>query len=232
MGVDIPGRRPCRAIRWYCSVGSIFNRRHVPALVQAFALIARTLPACGSNWSAATARIRDRTSAHWPSRPASRTASASMIFSPDADLTRLYQRASVFAFLSEYGRLWPDADRGAGVGCRACRARHAGRTLKLYGDAAIRVASPDATLVADALQSALDEAGAARRAVMTAAPAVLARYDWKVTARPHAGRAREGGTARARLAIIIVSFNASEDLANALRSLSEARPSPPTKWSW
>ena len=53
---------------------------------------------------------------------------------------------------------------------------------EIYGDAAIRVASPDVSLVASALQAALDDQGAQRTAALAAAPKILSRYRWADTA--------------------------------------------------
>jgi len=53
---------------------------------------------------------------------------------------------------------------------------------EIYGDAAIRVASPDVSLVASALQAALDDHSARRTAALAAAPEILSRYRWADTA--------------------------------------------------
>jgi glycosyltransferase involved in cell wall biosynthesis len=180
-GVDIPGARPLSRDPLVLFVGSIFNRRHVPVLVQAFALIARDIPGLrlelvGSNRThprqdvgalASSAGVADRVGVH--------------DFLPDVDLTRLYQRASVFAFLSEY----------EGFGLTPLEAMASGAVpvvldtavaREIYGDAAIRVASPDVSLVASALLAALDDRSAQRTAALAAAPGVLSRYRWADTA--------------------------------------------------
>jgi glycosyltransferase involved in cell wall biosynthesis len=53
---------------------------------------------------------------------------------------------------------------------------------EICGDGAIRVASPDASLVASALQAALDDQSAQRTAALAAAPKILSRYRWADTA--------------------------------------------------
>lgn len=180
-GVDV--QPPASAARepLVLYVGSIFNRRHVPTLVQAFARVAESradirLDLVGSNRThphqditrvAASAGVGDRVRIH--------------DYLSDAELSQMYARASAFAFLSEY----------EGFGLTPLEALAAGVVpvvldtpvaREVYGEAAIRVARPDVALVAVALQSALEDSGAARRAVLDAAPAVLAKYDWKVTA--------------------------------------------------
>jgi glycosyltransferase involved in cell wall biosynthesis len=99
----------------------------------------------------------------------------------DAELARLYDRASVFAFLSEY----------EGFGLTPLEALAAGAVpvvldtpvaREVYGAAAIRVAALDVAMVAAALKDALDDIGGARRVVLDARPAVLSRYDWARTA--------------------------------------------------
>jgi glycosyltransferase involved in cell wall biosynthesis len=180
-GVDVHGTPSPARDPLVLFVGSIFNRRHVPVLVQAFARLAakrsgvrlelvgsnRTHPRQDISALAADAGIADRVGIR--------------DYLPDAELTRMYQRASVFAFLSEY----------EGFGLTPLEALACGAvpvTLdtpvarEVYGEAAIRVASPDVTLVAEALQAALDESSPARRAALSAAPAVLAKYDWRATA--------------------------------------------------
>ena len=76
------GADPCRAIRWYCSSGRSSTGVTCRCSCRHSRSSPGTSPACGSNWSAATVRIRGRTSALWPARPASRTASASATCSP------------------------------------------------------------------------------------------------------------------------------------------------------
>ena len=72
--------------------------------------------------------------------------------SPDAELTRLYARASVVRVSLRVRRLRADAARGAGGGCRARRARHCRSHARVYGDAAMsRRRRPDVPLVAAAL---------------------------------------------------------------------------------
>ena len=162
-------------------VGSIFDRRHVPALIDAFAALGARHPAArlvlvGANRThphvdlaglARQAGVADKVSHHdWV---------------PDAELAHLYGRASVFAFLSEYEGfgLTPLEALAAGVPPVVLETPVA---REVYGDAAWRVDSPDPHLVSDALASLLDPGNARRRAILEAAPGVLARYSWHVTA--------------------------------------------------
>ena len=162
-------------------VGSIFDRRHVPELIEGFAGLTGKQPAArltlvGANRTlshadlprlARQAGVADRVTHHdWL---------------PDADLAALYARASVFGFLSEY----------EGFGLTPLEALAAGVpplvldtpvSREVYGEAAWRIDRPDPDLVTDALSALLDPVNARRRAILEAAPGVVARYSWRVTA--------------------------------------------------
>ena len=162
-------------------VGSMFNRRHVPALVRAFADVAADRPdlrleLVGSNRTYPPQDVR---------QIARDTGVGDRVnvrdYVADTELAALYARASVFAFLSEY----------EGFGLTPLEAMAWGAVpvvldtavaREIYGDAAIRVASPDVAQVASALRSALDDRGAQRAAAIAAAPAILSRYRWADTA--------------------------------------------------
>ncbi|HXE80671.1 MAG TPA: glycosyltransferase family 1 protein [Vicinamibacterales bacterium] len=161
-------------------VGTLLNRRHVPALIQAVALASERVPdirliIAGDN----------RT---WPRQDPAAIASALGIgprvhvrsFVDDEELRRLYASASVFVFLSEY----------EGFGLTPLEALAAGAApivldtvvaREVYGRAARYVERPDPTLVADAIVEQLRSASA-REALLAEAPAVLARYRWSDTA--------------------------------------------------
>jgi glycosyltransferase involved in cell wall biosynthesis len=159
-------------------VGSIFNRRHLPALIDGFARLAALrsdvrLEIVGANRthppidlhalvSAAQGRIRIR---EWVD---------------DDELRVLYERSSAFAFLSEYEGfgLTPLEALAAGIPPVVLDTPVAREVL---GDAAIYVAKADGRLVADALGEALGP-GAGRLRVLHAASGVLSRYDWRRTA--------------------------------------------------
>jgi glycosyltransferase involved in cell wall biosynthesis len=157
--------------------GSIFNRRHVPELIRAFAPIARAHP------DAALAIVGDNRS--HPFQDLERTIGHEGLggraiwrrYVSDADLGRLYASSRAFAFLSEY----------EGLGLTPLEALAAGVPSLLLdtavaregcGDAALYIASPNPAAVSPALERLLFDI-AAREALLTAAPGVLSRYDWR-----------------------------------------------------
>jgi glycosyltransferase involved in cell wall biosynthesis len=181
-GVTPPPAVPAAART--CSVlyvGSIFNRRHVPDLVRAFAPIARrdpsvTLDVVGDNRThphqdllGLIAREGLQGRAHWRS------------YVPDEDLYALYRRARTFAFLSEYEGLGltPLEAIGAGVPVVLLDTPVAHESC---GSAALYVGLGDIAATTRALEALLfDEAVRAR--LLDAAPRVLARYSWVEAAR-------------------------------------------------
>jgi glycosyltransferase involved in cell wall biosynthesis len=161
-------------------VGSIFNRRHVPVLIDAFASLARERPdlrleIVGDN----------RT---WPPEDLAAHVRAAGVqtqvrlrdWVSDEELRALYARASAFAFLSSYEGfgLTPLEALAAGVPPVVLDTPVAREVL---GPAAVRVAHPEVAQVAAALVAALDD-GPPRRAVLAAAADVLGRYRWADTA--------------------------------------------------
>jgi glycosyltransferase involved in cell wall biosynthesis len=160
-------------------VGSIFNRRNVPLLLAAFAQMLRTVP------DARLVVVGDNRT--WPHLDLSRIArelgvtdrvSLANYVSED-ELTALYQRASVFAFLSEY----------EGFGLTPLEALAAGVPIvvldtpvarEVYGDAAAFVRA-DAGAVAEALSNLLGSQQA-RAAQLSRAANVLRRYSWDTSA--------------------------------------------------
>jgi len=163
-------------------VGSLFNRRHVPELIEGFARVAATN---------ATLRLmlvgRNRT--HPPQDPEALARAAGIgnrvvvrDWIDDEALADAYARASAFAFLSEY----------EGFGFTPLEALAAGVppvvldtpvAREIYGDAAVRIPSPEPAAIAAALADVLTPDSATRRAVLAAAPGVLARYSWPAAAR-------------------------------------------------
>jgi glycosyltransferase involved in cell wall biosynthesis len=162
-------------------VGSIFNRRHVPDLIRAFAPIARDRPDAsldlvGDNRTfpyediarLITIEGLDR-QVHW------------LRYVADADLRRLYGQARAFAFLSEY----------EGLGLPPLEALAAGIPPVLVDtavaresclDAALYVPAHDIAATTHALESVLFD-DRVRAGILGAAPAALARYDWPRAAR-------------------------------------------------
>jgi glycosyltransferase involved in cell wall biosynthesis len=160
-------------------VGTILNRRHVPALISGFALAARQRPELrleivGVNRSHPRQDLASLVASHEVARQVQLRD-----WVEDAELGALYARASVFAFLSEY----------EGFGLTPLEALASGAVpvvldtpvaREVLAEAAIRVAAPAAEAVSRALLDALDPATQAR--IAAARPAVLARYDWKTAA--------------------------------------------------
>jgi glycosyltransferase involved in cell wall biosynthesis len=157
-------------------VGSIFNRRRVPDLIAAFALVVRDLPDArlvivGDNRSWPPLSLAEIADSHGVA------ANVSMrTYVPDAELAALYTRASVFAFLSEYEGfgLTPLEALAAGVPIVVLDTRVA---REVYGDAARYVQAGDIRATAEALARILRDPASAEP-LMHHAPAVLARYSW------------------------------------------------------
>jgi glycosyltransferase involved in cell wall biosynthesis len=163
-------------------VGSIFARRRVDRLIEAFDMVAERVPAArleivGENRTRSPRQ--DLEALRRRCRHADRINIRSYV---DGDtLQALYQRATLLAFLSEY----------EGFGFTPLEALAAGAVPVLLdtpaaretcGDAA-RYISPAAptTQVADAIADLLtNEPG--RRELLERADRVLARYDWDLTA--------------------------------------------------
>ncbi len=162
-------------------VGTIFNRRHVPVLIHAFFELAGREPALRLEIVGS-----DRT--HPPQNIAALAGGSPFAdrirlraWVPDDELAALYARASAFAFLSEYEGLGltPLEALAAGVPPVVLDTAIAREAL---GDAALFVDRPEPHRVADAIAAVLDMESPARRAVLRAAPAVLARYRWPAAA--------------------------------------------------
>jgi glycosyltransferase involved in cell wall biosynthesis len=157
-------------------VGSVFNRRHVPDLIRAFAPIARRhaearLAIVGDNRSYPREDLPAIVAAE---RLQTQVAIRPYVFEPE--LAELYGRARVFALLSEYeGFGHPPLEAlGSGVPSVLFDTEVA---HEVCGDAAHYVRIGDLAGITSALNSLLfDEAARAR--VLSAGPAVLARYSW------------------------------------------------------
>jgi glycosyltransferase involved in cell wall biosynthesis len=162
-------------------VGSVFNRRHLPDLVRAFAIVARRRP------QASLDLVGDNRT-----HPHENLESAIAIeglegrirwhrYVPDAQLRDLYGRARAFAFLSEY----------EGLGMTPLEALSAGVPPLLLdtpvarescGDAALYVGAGDLSATAAALEQILADEPTRSR-LLAAAPAALAKYSWPRAAR-------------------------------------------------
>jgi glycosyltransferase involved in cell wall biosynthesis len=161
-------------------VGSLFNRRRIPDLIEAFARATMDLP---------DARLvivgDDRT---WPKQDLAATASVHRVanrtafkrYIADEELADLYARASVFAFLSEYEGfgLTPLEALSAGVPPVVADTPVA---REVYGSAAEFVARGDIAGTASAIRRFLMDPDAAAP-ILANAPAVLQRYSWDTSA--------------------------------------------------
>jgi len=157
-------------------VGSIFNRRHVPTLLEAFARLSQRRPdirleIVGANRTHPRVDLHALAAAAVPDRVQVRD------WVDDEELRSLYARASAFAFLSEYEGfgLTPLEALASGIPPVVLDTPVAREVL---ADAALYVATPESTRVAEALDAALGPS-AERDRVLRAAPEVLARYDWR-----------------------------------------------------
>ena len=158
-------------------VGSLFNRRHVPELIDGFARLARRrtdmrLEIVGDNRTVPRINIAGHVRA---------TGLADRIglnaYATDEALASLYGRASAFLYLSEY----------EGFGLTPLEALAAGVPIvvlstpvahEIYGSAAVYADRPDPAVVETALQQAMFDV-AERERVLTAARDVLSRYSWR-----------------------------------------------------
>jgi len=166
---------PDEAIVLY--VGSLFTRRHIPELVEAFGCLARRradvrLEIVGDNRT--TPRV-DVGALVRASGAEDRISLRSYV--ADEALAALYGRARAFVFLSEY----------EGFGLTPLEALAAGVPIvvldtpvarEVYADAALYVPSPDPPLVAAALERVLGDP-AERARILEAARRILPRYSWR-----------------------------------------------------
>jgi glycosyltransferase involved in cell wall biosynthesis len=162
-------------------VGSIFNRRHLPDLIRAFALVARahpeaTLDLVGDNRTYPPLNIEEIIERECRSGQVQWRR-----YVTESELRRLYRHARAFAFLSEY----------EGLGLTPLEALAAGIPSVLLdtpvarescGAAALYVRQGDLEGIARAIERLLFDPPT-RSALLAAAPTVLARYNW-----PEAGR--------------------------------------------
>ena len=181
-GIDRPAARtsPYGELR-VLYVGSIFNRRHVPDLIRAISMVRRARPDLSldivgddrtfprENLDLAIANQRLEGHVRWHR------------YVTDDHLRELYGHARAFAFLSEY----------EGLGMTPLEALAAGVppvvydtavARESYADAALYVPIGDGAGLVRALERALFD-GPTRAAILAAAPATLAKYDWARAAR-------------------------------------------------
>lgn len=157
-------------------VGSIFNRRHLPELIRAVAVVAARnrdvrLEVVGDD---RTFPRQDLAATIEAAGLAGRATMRSYV--PDEVLADLYDRAGVFAFLSDYEGfgLTPLEALAAGIPVVVGDTPVAREVLE---DAASFVSTTDVAAIASALERLLFD-GAARKSALRRAPAVLGRYSW------------------------------------------------------
>ena len=158
-------------------VGSIFNRRRIPELIEGFARLAhrrgdvrleivgdnRTTPPIAVDSLVQATGVADRIRVH--------------PYLTDDELASLYSRAGTFAFLSEYEGfgLPPLEALGAGIPIVVLDTPVA---REIYGEAALYIERADPAFVESALERSLfDEAE--RQRVLSAAQDLLPRYSWR-----------------------------------------------------
>jgi glycosyltransferase involved in cell wall biosynthesis len=161
-------------------VGSLFNRRHVPDLVHAFAHVTRQIP------QARLVIVGDnRTYPREDPREVAASLNVSsrvevLDYAPNAEVEVLYRRASVFVFVSEY----------EGFGLTPLEALAHGVPIvvadtplsrEIYSDAAVTVPIGDAHALGGTILSLLED-DVRRQAALAAAPGVLSRYTWSQAA--------------------------------------------------
>jgi glycosyltransferase involved in cell wall biosynthesis len=158
-------------------VGSLFERRHIPELVDGFSRIAHRHPEArleivGDNRSRPPVDVEGLARARGT---AGRVSAREYVSEPE--LSELYTHATAFAFLSDY----------EGFGMTPLEALASGVPIvvldtevsrEIYGPAAIYIPRPDPVLIEAALEAALFDAGERAR-ILEAAPQVLARYSWQ-----------------------------------------------------
>lgn len=158
-------------------VGSLFNRRHIPELMEGFRRVAARLP------DARLAIVGDnRTRPHVDvAALAAATGVADRIrvrsYVPDEELASLYGRASAFAFISDYEGfgLTPVEAMAAGVPIAVLDTEVA---REIYGAAALYLERPDPARIAVALERLLtDQAERAR--LIDAGRLQTERYSWR-----------------------------------------------------
>jgi glycosyltransferase involved in cell wall biosynthesis len=191
-GIEIPGQRPetgpasdlhARTARLHriLFVGSVFNRRHVPDLIRAFAPIARAHPAAGLDIVGDDRSYPREDLQGFIDAEGLQAQVAWHRYVTEDQLRHLYARAGAFAFLSEY----------EGLGLTPLEAMANGVPPVLLdtsvarescGDAALYVALGDRRGATRALELALfDEPMRAR--LLAAAPHELTKYQWPDAAR-------------------------------------------------
>jgi glycosyltransferase involved in cell wall biosynthesis len=178
--VDVAARARTARDNLILYAGSLFNRRHIPELIEGFARLARRIPDArldivGDNRTIPRIDIEGLVAG---SGAGERIGVRSYV--PASDLSALYGRARAFVFLSEYEGfgLTPLEALGAGVPIVVLDTPVA---REVYGSAAHYVERPEAPLIEAALARVLTD-DAERARILAAARDTLARYSWRACA--------------------------------------------------
>ena len=172
--------RPFTGRQTILFVGSLFNRRHVPELIEGFARLARTHPdlrleIVGDNRTSPHIDVQSLVHA---TNVGERIHLRSYI--PDEELRALYAESAAFVFLSEY----------EGFGLTPLEALAAGVPVLLLdtpvarevcGAAATYLKRPEPALIEEALRPLLFDSPTRDR-ILRAAHDVLPRYSWTTCA--------------------------------------------------
>ena len=162
-------------------VGSIFNRRHVPDLIRAFAPIARRHPETSLDIVGDDRSFPREDLGRFIALEGLAESGRWRKWVADQELAALYGRARAFGFLSEYEGfgLTPLEALAVGVPSVLLDTEVARETC---GEAALFVRCGDIAATTRALERLLfDEA--TRDQILEAAPSVLARFSWPRAAR-------------------------------------------------
>lgn len=137
-------------------VGSIFNRRHLPTLIRSTAKVRRTYPTAELTIVGDDRTYPSQDLAALVRRANLQEAVSLRSYVPESELDELYQRATVFVFLSEY----------EGFGLTPLEAMSAGVPVvvadtpvarELYGDAALFVPVADVAATTTAILTLLGD---------------------------------------------------------------------------
>jgi len=160
-------------------VGSIFNRRHIPELIQGFARLLTRIPGArltivGDNRTMPRVDVNTLI-ADTGGAVANRIRLREYI--SDEELAGLYAEASAFALLSDYEGFGFTPLEALAVGVPPV-VLDTDVAREIYGPSAAYVARPEPALIASALETVLTDR-AERQRILDAAPRVLARYSWR-----------------------------------------------------
>jgi glycosyltransferase involved in cell wall biosynthesis len=176
LGVSAPAAAPSRD-SLVLFVGSLFNRRHIPELIEGFGRLSGRHPRArleivGDNRTMPRLDV-DALIAERGAAGAVRARS----YVSDAELATLYATASAFAFLSEYEGfgLTPLEAMAAGVPVVVLDTEIA---REIYGPAAVYLERPDPDLIASALERLLVDQRERER-LAEAGALHVERYSWR-----------------------------------------------------